>query len=33
MTRKKRSYAKPGRKFRLKRLPRKPERMNLVANV
>ena len=33
MTRKRKSYAKLGRKFRLKRLPRKTERMNLVSNV
>lgn len=33
MTQKKKSYAKSGRKFRLKRLPRKVERMQLLGNV
>ncbi len=33
MTQKKKSYAKSGRKFQLKRLPRKVERMQLLGNV
>lgn len=33
MTRNKKSYAKSARKFRLKRLPRRVERMQLLGNV